>query len=123
MHFVAFDMRCHRSHGVKRILIWPPIRSVSSGAPPLYGTQYIHARRYLEQLQRRCCALPLPAEPNESVPGFAFASATMSFNVFAGALGWQISTFGVTPTSARGEIASALYTASLGSAPARCHAN
>ena len=50
----------------------------------------------------RCWAEPGPADPKAILPGSALHSATTSFTLLLGALGWAISRFGVTPTSTMG---------------------
>ena len=41
-----------------------------------------------------CCEVPLPAEPNEYLFGFALSSAMNSLRLFAGTLGCTSSTLG-----------------------------
>jgi hypothetical protein len=41
-----------------------------------------------------CCDVPVPAEPNEYLSGFAFSSAMNSCTFCAGTLGCTSSTFG-----------------------------
>ncbi len=50
----------------------------------------------------RCCDVPLPADANVSVPGFAFASAINSGTDFAGLFGGTISTLALVPISVIG---------------------
>lgn len=46
----------------------------------------------------RCCAVPLPLEPNECLPGAAFSRATSSSTFFAGVLAFTTSTLGTMAT-------------------------
>ena len=84
--------------------IWPPIRSVSIGPEPLYGTwialtlagQHEHLQR---QVLRRAGAGG--AEADLAGVGLRHSS-TRSFTVLAGWCSLQISRLGVTPTSTIG---------------------
>jgi len=63
----------------KNTLISPPSSPVSAGPPPRYGMwrMSIPARAF-KSSPSRCGSVPLPAEPNVSTPGCAFASRTSS---------------------------------------------
>jgi hypothetical protein len=50
----------------------------------------------------RWCAVPIPAEPYVSLPGFALACAINSGTVFAGIDGFTTSTFGTIATTVIG---------------------
>ena len=66
------------------MLIWPPIRSCSAGAVPLYGTCTILIPVVdISNSVVRCAAAPMPLDANVSCPGLAFASSTRSFTEFA----------------------------------------
>ena len=68
--------------------IWPPTRSVSACAEPLYGTCTIFVPvARLNASHARCCVLPMPEEPHEKAPGFALITAMSSFTLVAGTVG------------------------------------
>ena len=77
------------------------MRSLSAGAPPLYGTCTASMPAAdLKSSTERCGVLPTPPEPKLSRPGFAFASAMSSCTDLA-------ATEGCT-TSMRGEVATSV---------------
>ena len=67
-----------------------------AGPPPLYGMWFIRVpARLLNSSPARCGELPAPEDAMLSCPGFSFASAMRSFNVFTGTEGCTTTTFGV----------------------------
>ena len=67
---------------------WPPIRSVSAGALPLYGTCSMSMpAAILNASPERCCDVALPADANASDGFDDFASATSSFTERAASFG------------------------------------
>src|SRR5450759_221460 len=73
----------------------PASRSTRPGLEPLYGTWII--RRFAMLANNsidRCGCVPRPAEPNRIWPGFALASAIISFTDVAGTDGWTTTKLG-----------------------------
>ena len=68
-----------------RVCICPPARSTSAGVMDLYGTCTRSMPAMVFNISaHRCGGDPLPPEPYESAPGFAFASAINSFTEVTG---------------------------------------
>jgi hypothetical protein len=88
----------------KSTCTWPPTRSFSAGAVPLYGTlsKSIPAC-CLNSSVSRCVAPPMPEIATDIGFGDDFASAISSATFFAGTDGCTVNTFGTcdmitTPT-------------------------
>jgi hypothetical protein len=61
------------------IVTWPPRRSLSAGALPLYGTWTMSTLAVVfRSSPDRCAPAPAPPEANWSCPGLAFAAAISS---------------------------------------------
>ena len=77
------------------IAICPPSRSVAIGALPLYGTctSCVPVACW-NCVPTRCCTVPLPFEPQASLPGSFLASAARSATVLAGVLALITRTLG-----------------------------
>ena len=81
----------------------PASNACSAGAPPLYGMCTMSTRAsVLNNSPARCPALPLLPDPNDNVPGCAFAYATSSGTELTGSVGLSTSTLGVVATSVIG---------------------
>src|SRR5580692_807790 len=65
--------------------ICPPRRSLIEGAPPLYGIAAISIwARLFKSSPARCVEVPVPAWPNDRLPGLALACAITSPKVLNG---------------------------------------
>ena len=85
------------------MLTWPPMRSVTAGAVPLYGTcTRSSPKRERNSSPVRCGGVPPPAVAKVYLPGAAFASATKSFTEPAGIAVPTLITSGMWPMSATG---------------------
>ena len=74
----------------------PPSRSVTTAAPPLYGTWMpLVPVIWAKSSKVRWSDDPVPLEPNETLPGFFRISSSSSFTDFAGKSSLVTSTFGV----------------------------
>src|SRR4029079_7266367 len=81
----------------------PPIRSVSAGLLPLYGTCVISTPVIvLNSSPDRWIDVPLPDDAKLSLPGFAFAYAISSCTDLNGNDGLTTSTFGTPATRITG---------------------
>ena len=79
---------------------WPPSRSASAGALPLYGTWVSCVPvASANSSPERWLPPPTPVEPYEIAPGFALAAATMSAMLFHGELARVTSTYWYTAHS------------------------
>ena len=94
-------------------LIWPPIKSCSAGAVPLYGTCSILMPVVdMRSSVVRCAAAPMPLEAKVSWPGLAFASSIRSFIVVAGS---ELVAHTISGEVASNDTCSKLLTESYGS--------
>jgi len=75
---------------------WPPRRSVTTAAPPLYGTWMPSVFVIcLNSSKVRWSDDPVPLDPNETLPGCFRISPSSSLTVFAGKASLVTRTFGV----------------------------
>src|SRR5262245_33772864 len=89
--------------------IWPPSKSATAGAAPLYGMKTILLAVLTRNSSRQTCG-PMPTvAPDVSLPGLALAYCTSSCSVFAGTAGWTtraLESNAIRPTPAKSLIGS-----------------
>ena len=82
---------------------WPPSRSLIACPPPLYPMCCRSMPAILLRCNPpKCCAVPTPEVPNDSLPGFFFAYSINSFSEFTGNDGCTAITWGSVPMMAMG---------------------
>src|SRR5688572_25912996 len=87
----------------KPIWICPPMRSMSIGPAPLYGTWTISTPAIIFSSSALMWGDPPGlVEPKFNLPGLARASLSSSPKFFAGRSGWTVMTFGVLPITVTG---------------------